>query len=64
MASLVTEEDLRKWTGFEQRAKLEAWLRENRICYTYGKGNMLITTMAAVNRAIAGEQAQQEDAFF
>ncbi len=66
MGALLSEDELKAWCGYEQRQKLEEWLRKNKISYTYGKGNKLITTAEAVNRAIAGERAANEskDEFF
>jgi Domain of unknown function (DUF4224) len=66
MSALLTEDDLKTWTGFEQRKKIEEWLRENKICYTYGKGNKLITTADAVNSALVGKKAanDKQDEFF
>lgn len=66
MSALLTEEELKKWTGYEQRQKLESWLRENKIKFTYGKGNKLITTQEAVDRALVGTKAanDREETFF
>ncbi len=66
MSALLTEDELKAWTGYEQRQKLESWLRENKIKFTYGKGNKLITTADAVNQALIGTKAanDKEDAFF
>lgn len=66
MSALLTEDQLKAWTGYEQRQKLESWLRENKIKFTYGKDNKLITTADAVNQALIGTKAanDKEDAFF
>lgn len=61
MNALLSEDELKAWTGYEQRSKLESWLRENKIAFTYGKGNKLITTSDAVNRVLIGEAAANED---
>lgn len=66
MSALLSEDELKKWSGHEQRQKLEAFLRDNKISYTYGRGNKLITTADAVNRALGGtiSAVQAQDAFF
>lgn len=66
MSALLNEDDLRNWTGFEQRKKLEDFLRANKISYTYGKGNKIVTTQGAIDRALIGENAanDKQDAFF
>lgn len=52
---LIREEDLKAWLGYEQQAMLEARLKELGIRYRKaGKGNTIVTTIDAVNRAIAG----------
>lgn len=66
MSALLNEDDLKSWTGFEQRKKLEAFLRQNKISYTYGKGNKIVTTQGAIDRALLGETAanEKQDTFF
>ncbi|MES2181014.1 MAG: hypothetical protein V4493_02820 [Pseudomonadota bacterium] len=61
MSALLSEAELKAWSGYAQRQKLEAWLRENKISYTYGKGNKLITTAAAVNQALTGVKTANEE---
>lgn len=66
MSALITEDQLKAWTGYEQRPKIEAWLRDNKIPFTHGKGNTLITTTDAVNKSLIGERAanDKQDTFF
>ena len=66
MSALLSEDELKAWCGHGQRCKLEAWLRENKISFTYGKGNKLITTADAINTALIGTKAANEakDEFF
>lgn len=67
MSALVTEDQLKAWSGYKQRGKLESWLRQKRIPFTHGKGNKLISTQEAVDRALAGEKAtseEKQDTFF
>lgn len=55
--TLLTQKDLQRWSGYEQKSKLEKWLKDNRITYTYGKGNTLITTQKAVDSALFGRSS-------
>lgn len=66
MSALLTEEDLKKWTGYRQRSKLEAFLRREKIPFTHAKGNKIIVTQAAVDRALTGQAAanDKQDSFF
>jgi len=67
MSTLMTEEDLLKWTGYAQRSKLESWLLQNKIKFTFGKGNKIITTSDALDKAISGSTinaANDTDGFF
>ncbi len=65
MNGLYSEDDLKKWTGFEQRQKIEDWLKQNKVVYTYGKGNRLLTTQSALDRALIGSPtAQNNETFF
>lgn len=66
MSALLTEDELKAWTGIGQRQKLESWLRENKIKFTYGKGNKLLSTTDAVNHALIGTKAANDkgDDFF
>ena len=61
MSRLLDEEALKEWSGHQQRSKLEVWLKHNQIALTFGKGNKLISTEAAVNRALMGEPASAND---
>lgn len=55
MSNLVTQQQLSEWTGYARAADIERWLRENKIPFTFGKGNKLCTTQTAIDRAILGE---------
>lgn len=50
MQGLVTEEELKEWTGYQQTGKLEQWLIKNGITFFYGKNNRICTTLAALNK--------------
>lgn len=62
MSQLLSEEDLKKWLGYEQRVKLEQWLSANGIVYQVAKDNKIVTTIQAVNTGLIG--AKQKDAGF
>jgi len=61
MTALVNQDQLMEWTAFKQRGALEVWLKKNRVNYTYGKGNKIITTLAAINKALLGEAVSNEE---
>lgn len=67
MSSLITEDELKEWTGYKQRSKIEAFLRREKIPFTYGKGAKILVTKAAINSALGGQSAanqQPQDGFF
>jgi hypothetical protein len=66
MSALLTEEQLKEWTGYRQRSKLEAFLRREKIPFHYGKGNKIIATQTAIDQAISTQKAanQSMDKFF
>lgn len=51
---LLREAELRDWLGYERASDIEARLRELGISYRKGKGGTIVTTIDAVNRALAG----------
>lgn len=57
MKSLITEQELKEWTGYGQRSALEKFLRESRIPFMLGKGNIIITTQAAIDAALLKREA-------
>lgn len=67
MGSLLTEDDLKQWTGYKHRSKIEAFLRREKIPYTYGKGAKILVTQDAINGVLGNQQSakqQPQDAFF
>jgi hypothetical protein len=67
MDSLLTEDDLKRWTGYKHRSKIEAFLRREKIPFTYGKGSKILVTKDAINGALGGHLAnkqQPQDGFF
>ena len=51
---LLDEDDLRQWVDYDRRSDLERWLRENGIRFRHGKAGKVVTTLTAVNTALAG----------
>ena len=51
--SLLNEEDLKAWLGYEQRAAVERWLSERGIQYDKSQ-DKIVTTVQAVNNALIG----------
>lgn len=50
--NLVKEEDLKEWTGYDQRASIEKWLEENEINYRLGKkGRICVTSEDLKNKS-------------
>lgn len=60
-AQLLSEDDLKKWLGYEQRQKIEQWLSDNGIPYQTAKGRV-VTTIQAVNAGLL--RIKQEDSGF
>ena len=46
--NLITEEQLKEWLGYEQRAALEKALTKNRIPFITGKDGRVCTTSQAL----------------
>jgi len=56
--ALLNEDDLRAWLKFERAADIETKLREMGIRFRRaGKGGAIVTTIEAVNRALAGNDS-------
>ena len=67
MSALLTEEQLMEWTGYKRRSKVEEFLRREKIPFSRGKGNKILVTQAAIDRALANLPAANNakmDAFF
>jgi hypothetical protein len=48
MQPLLTEDDLKIWSGFTRRASLVEWLRRNGTPYLLGHGGRVCVTAEAV----------------
>jgi len=56
---LVNSEQLKAWCGYERRADIERWLRENRIPWRRGKGGEICTTVDAINESLKDNQRRE-----
>jgi len=52
MAQLITHEELKSATGFDNNAALEKCLRNQKIPVLYGKDGHVFTTLDAINNAL------------
>lgn len=58
MQPLLTEDDLKTWSGFTRRASLVEWLRRNGIPYLLGHGGRVCVTAEAVNLPLVKQREQ------
>jgi hypothetical protein len=58
---LITEDQLREWLGIRQRTRLMRTLQELKIPYVVGAGGRICTTQAAIDQAIVGTPAVQQE---
>ena len=61
---LITEQELKEWTGYERTADLEKWCIDNRIPYYRGKGGRICVTIEAINRHKASNDDFDNIEFF
>ena len=67
MVRLVTHDELKAATGFDNNAALEKCLRSQKIPVLYGKDGHVFTTLDAINNALglkSTEQNQEKVEFF
>ncbi len=51
--SLIREDDLKAWLGYDQRAKIEKWLSDRGIPFELSRGH-IVTTIHAINAGLIG----------
>jgi hypothetical protein len=56
---LLNTEQLKAWCGYERKADIERWLRENRIPWRRGKNGELCTTLEAINDSLKEGQSKE-----
>jgi hypothetical protein len=62
---LLTEEDLKQWTGYGTQGGVLRFLNKNRIPYTTGKDGRVVTTLSAINQSLVkGSQEEHQDIDF
>ncbi len=54
---LITEDQLKAWLDFKNRADVEKWLKARRIPYDYGRGGAICTTAAAIEGYFTGKKS-------
>lgn len=59
MARLVTHEELKAATGFDNNAAIEKCLRSQKVPVLYGKNGHVFTTLDAINNALGLKSKEQ-----
>lgn len=59
-SALLTETDLKEWTGFQRRSDVERLLRKHNIPVIYGRDGQVCTTLDALNKTILGDKAANQ----
>lgn len=52
MSALITEHDLKNWTGYRHRDALVNWLRSHKVPYWLGNKGVICVTADALNIAL------------
>ncbi len=58
---LITEDQLKEWLDIKQRTRLMRKLQELKIPYVCGARGRICTTQGAIDQALVGAPAAQED---
>jgi hypothetical protein len=61
MARIITHEELKAATGFDNNAALEKCLRSQKIPVLYGKDGHVFTTLDAINNALGLKSIDQNN---
>lgn len=59
MDELITQPALMEWVGIKQKTALVKWMIKNRIPFFYGRNAEVVTTYAAINQPLIGNEPQQ-----
>jgi len=51
-SSLLTQEQLAHWCGFQRKCDIEHWLRKNHIQFFKGRKETICTTLNAINSSL------------
>jgi hypothetical protein len=57
----IAEDQLKEWLGIKQRTRLMRALHDMRIPYVLGAGGRICTTQGAIDSALYGAAAVQEE---
>jgi len=58
---LLNSDNLKTWLGYDQEARVIAWLNEHSIRWWPGKGGQPCTTEAQINASFNGEHEVEFD---
>lgn len=56
---LLTEEALKKWTGFSRRSALTRWLESEDIKFWFGQKGRIITTLNFIEKQVGSGQSAE-----
>ncbi len=59
MNSLLSDQELRDWLGYERPSDVEKFLREHSIKYWRTRGGKIVTTLENVQRSLALSNREQ-----
>ena len=54
--NLLSQDDLREYTGIVHKSLLVDWLKKNRIAYYLNAKGEIVTTLAALNKPLIGSE--------
>lgn len=61
MDALITQPALMEWVGIKQKTVLVKWMIKNRIPFYYGRNGEVVTTYAAINQPLIGNEQQPKN---
>ncbi len=61
MDALISQPVLMEWSGIKQKTALVKWMIKNRIPFYYGRNGEVVTTYAAINQPLIGNEPQLKE---
>ncbi|WP_419833460.1 hypothetical protein [Endozoicomonas atrinae] len=61
MEELISQPVLMEWVGIKQKTALIKWMIKNRIPFFYTRKGEVVTTYAAINQPLIGNESQQKE---
>lgn len=61
MDALITQPALMEWAGIKQKTALVKWMMKNRIPFFFGRNGEVVTTYAAINQPLIGNEQQSKN---